>query len=171
MFPKLTEAGGMNRMPKTIAGMVAAALAVAAIANAADEPTRESYVAKVEAICKQNVRASQRILKGARARIKKRNLVPAGRQFVHVSIAMENAIKRIAAVPRPPADNTRLQKWIKFLGIVKTRLRRLGKALKAGERLKATHESINVERSSNATNNVGFAFEFHYCRLTRSRFR
>jgi hypothetical protein len=171
VFPKLTGARGMSRIPKTIAGIAVATLAIAAIARAAEEPTRESYVAQVETICKRNVSASQRILKGASERIKKRNLGPAGRQFIHVSIAMGNAIKRIAAVPRPAADDVRLRKWIKFLGIVKTRLRRLGGELKAGDRLKATHESINIERSSNAANNVGFVFGFHYCRLTRSRFR
>lgn len=161
----------MNRLPKTIAGIAATTLAVVTIAHAAEEPTREGYVAKVETICKRNTSVSQRILKGASERIKKRDLAPAGRQFIHVSIAMGNAIKRIAAVPPPPGDDVRLQKWVKFLGIVKTRLGRLGRELKAGERLKATHESINIERSSNAANNVGFVFGFHYCRLTRSRFR
>lgn len=161
----------MNGAWKTTAAIAAAALVVGTVAHAAEEPTRESYVPRVEPICKRNTIASQRILKGASTRIKKRQFAPAGRQFIHVSIAMENAIKRIAAVPRPPADDARLRKWIKFLGIVKTRLRRLGKQLKAGERLKATHESINIERSSNAANNVGFVFGFHYCRLTRSRFK
>jgi len=161
----------LNRIPKTIAGIAATALTVVAIAHAADEPTREDYVAKVETICKQNISVSQRILKGASARIKKRDLVPAGRQFIHVSIALGKSIKRIALVPRPPADEIRLRKWIVFLGKVKTRLRRLGRELKTGERLKATHEKINIERSSNATNNVGFVFQFHYCRLTRSSFR
>jgi hypothetical protein len=158
-------------MQKTIAGIAAATLAAGTIAHAAEEPTRESYVPQVESICKRNTEASKRILKGAGARIKKRQFAPAGRQFIRVSIAMEDAIKRIAAVPRPPADDVRLRKWIKFLGIVRTRLRRLGEELKASERLKATHESINIERSSNAANNVGFVFGFRYCRLTRSRFR
>jgi hypothetical protein len=161
----------MKGRTKTIAAVATATLAVAALASAAEEPTRESYVPQVEQICKRNTAASKRILKGASTRIKRRQLAPAGRQFIRVSVAMENAIKRIAAVPRPPADDPRLRKWIKFLGIVKTRLRRLGKELKAGERLKATHESINIERSSNAANNVGFVFGFRYCRLTRSRFR
>ena len=49
-------------------------------------------------------------------------------------------------------------------------LRKLGKALKANEEIKAAHEQIRVERASNAANNFSFVFEFHYCRLTPARF-
>jgi hypothetical protein len=161
----------MKGARRTIAGVVGATLAIAAVAHGAEEPTREGYVAQVEPICKRNTAVSQRILKGARTRVKNREFAPAGLQFIRVSVALQNAIKQIATVPRPPADDARLQKWIKFLGIVKTRLRSVGRELKLGERLKATHESIQVERSSNAANNVGFVFGFHYCRLTRSRFK
>ena len=48
---------------------------------------------------------------------------------------------------------------------------KLGQALKRSERLKATHATIQLERSANAANNVSFAFQFRYCRLSRSRFR
>jgi hypothetical protein len=161
----------MKGAPRTIAALVGAMLAIAAVAHAAEEPTREGYVAKVEPICKRNTVVSQRILKGARTRIKNHDFAPAGRQFIRVSVAFAKGIEQIVAVPRPPADDARLQKWVKFLRIVRTRLRNLGQELKAGERLEATHESIQIERSSNAANNVGFAFGFHYCRLTRSRFK
>jgi hypothetical protein len=161
----------MKGAPRTAAVIAIVALAVAAAARAAEEPTREGYVAQVEPICKRNTAVSRRILKGARARVKRRRLAPAGRQFIHVSVAFGKAIKQIAAVPRPPADDARLRRWLKFLGIVRTGLRKVGRTLKAGQRLKATHESIRVERSSNAANNVGFVFGFQYCHLTRSRFR
>jgi len=158
-------------MSRTIAALLAMALVAAAAAHADEEITREGYVARVEPICKRNTMASQRILKGAQARIKSHEFVPAGRQFIRVSVAFAHGIKQIAAVPRPVADDARLRKWIKFLGIVKRRLRNVGRFLKTDEQLKATHEKINVERSSNAANNVGFVFGFDYCRLTRSHFR
>ena len=97
-------------------------------------------------------------------------LAPAGRQFLRVSEAFGEAIKQIVAVPRPLADEERLQKWFKFLRILKMRLRVLGKTLIDGDRLKATHASIKAERTGNAANNVSFVFGFHYCRITRSRF-
>jgi uncharacterized membrane protein len=73
-------------------------------------------------------------------------------------------------VPRPAPDDARLLKWFKQLRVVGEKLRNLGVALKANEEIKAAHEQIRVERASNAANNVGFVFEFHYCRLTPSRF-
>ena len=71
---------------------------------------------------------------------------------------------------RPSTDDTRLRKWFKQLHIVQSKLRKLGQALKAGNRIRAAHEQIRVERASNASNNVSFVFEFHYCHLNRSRF-
>jgi hypothetical protein len=159
----------MTRVLGTVAAVVAT-FAVAALAHGAEAPTRADYVARVEPICKRNTEASQRILAGAKERIKKRELAPAGKQFVHASRAFGNGIRQIVRVPRPSADEAKLQKWFKFLRIVKQRLLLLGQALKSGERLKATHASIQLGRSANAANNVSFAFKFHYCRLSRSRF-
>jgi hypothetical protein len=94
----------------------------------------------------------------------------AGAQFIHASSAFGAAEKKIAAVPRPPADDARLLKWFEYLDIVQTDLRKLGKALKEGEKILAAHEKIRVERASNAANNVSFVFEFRYCHLSASSF-
>jgi hypothetical protein len=156
-----------------IAVLVAAAtLLVAADAYAEGEapPTRAEYVSQVEPICEANTIANKRILKDVRKKVKAGKLGIAGAQFIHASAAFGTTVGKIAEVPRPPADDERLLKWFKFLRIVQTNLRKLGVALKAEERIKASHESIRVERSSNAANNVGFVFEFHYCRITPSRF-
>lgn len=155
----------------TLAAILVATFAVVPLAHGEEPPTREGYVAQVEPICKVNTEASQRILAGAGERIKKRKLEPAGKQFIHVSRSFGQGIRQIVTVPRPAADEARLQKWFKFLRIVKTRLFDLGKALTADERLHATHEQIKLERSANAANNASFVFGFHYCRLERSSFR
>ncbi len=154
----------------TIAAVIATLAAAAALAHAAEPQTRAGYVAAVEPICQRDTEASKRILAGAGERIKKRKLEPAGKQFIRASRAFGDGVRQIVAVPRPPADEAKLQKWFKFLRIVRQRLLNLGQALKGGERLKATHEKIQLGRSANAANNVSFAFKFRYCRLTRSRF-
>jgi hypothetical protein len=151
----------------------AVTLLLAAGARAEESPSRAEYVEAVEPICKANTEANQRILKNVKT--KARSKVPskvreAGAQFIRASSAFSSAEKKIAAVPRPPADDARLLKWFKYLGIVKTNLRKLGKALKEGKKILAAHEQIRVERASNAANNVGFIFEFHYCRLSASNF-
>lgn len=151
----------------------AAALLLVASAGAAEVPSRAEYVTQVEPICEANTIANKRILKDVkeRARSKESSEVKqAGGQFIRASEAFGETARRIAAVPRPPADDARLRKWFKYLSIVKTNLRKLGKALKEGEKILAAHEQIRVERSANAANNVSFVFEFRYCRLTPSRF-
>lgn len=154
----------------TAASVIAATLVVAAVAHAAEGPTRDEYSAQVEPICEANTLANKRILKNVRVRARNGKLTAAGRQFIRASEAFGATVGEIAAVPRPPADDARLVKWFGFLKIVKTNLRHLGKALLEGDRIKATHESIRVERSSNAANNVSFVFGFRYCRITPSRF-
>ncbi len=160
---------GTHRIAVLIA---AATLLVAASARAEGEtpPNRAEYVSQVEPICEANTLANKRILKDVRKKVKAGKLDVAGGQFIHASAAFGATVGKLSEVPRPPADDERLLKWFKFLGVVKTNLRKLGVALKAGEKIRATHESIRVEHSSNAANNVGFVFDFHYCRITPSRF-
>jgi hypothetical protein len=155
---------------RTVAATVAAALFVAAAAPAAEPPTREGYVAQVEPICERNTLENKRILNGVRDKVRRGRLGAAGGQFIRASEEFGDTVREIAAVPRPAGDNARLMKWFGFLKIIKTHLRNLGKALQARDRIRATHESIRVERSSNAANNVSFVFEFRYCRITPSRF-
>lgn len=152
--------------------IAAATLLLAAGARAEGEapPSRAEYVSQVEPICEANTIANKRILKNVRQKAKAGKLGAAGAQFIHASAAFGTTVDKISEVPRPPADDERLLKWFTFLRVVQTNLHKLGAALKAGEKIKATHESIRVERSANAANNVGFAFEFHYCRITPSRF-
>lgn len=156
-----------------IALLVAAATLFGAAVAGAEEPaapSRAEYVSQVEPICQANTETDKRILKNVRQRVRQGKLKQAGKQFIHVAAAFGSAISEMMAVPRPPEDEARLLKWFKFLRIVQTDLRKVGQAFKAEERVRATHEGIRVERASNAANNVGFVFEFHYCRLTRSRF-
>jgi hypothetical protein len=156
-----------------IAFTIAATTLLAAAPVRAEEappPTRAEYVGQVEPICQANTEANKRILRNVRQKVRNGRLKEAGGQFIHASAAFDSTVDKIAAVPRPPADDERLLKWFKFLRIVQVDLRKVGKALKAEERIKATHEAIRVQRASNAANNVSFVFEFHYCHLTQSRF-
>lgn len=161
-------------------GVLTALLAVAAFtlltvasASADEEPTRDQYREGVEPICMANTEANKRILKNVQSRARSsepRKMRQAGAQFVHASAVFGKTVDKLAAVPRPPADDARLLRWFDQLRIVQSKLRKLGLALREGNRIRAAHEQIRVERASNASNNVSFAFEFHYCRLNRSRF-
>jgi hypothetical protein len=153
--------------------IAAMALLPAATASAEEAPTRAQYVEAVEPICQANTVANKRILKGVKTKARSKDLSKvreAGAQFIQASTVFGKAVGKLATVPRPPADDARLLKWFKHLDIVKTNLRKLGKALKADEKILAAHEQIRVERASNAANNVGFIFEFNYCYLKASNF-
>lgn len=153
--------------------VAAMSLLPAAIVQAEGEPTRDQYREQVEPICQANTEANKRILKNVRTKARShdpKKMREAGTQFIHASAVFGKTVQKLAAVPRPPADDARLLKWFEQLDIVRINLRNLGKALKANEEIKAAHEQIRVERASNAANNVSFVFGFHYCRLTASRF-
>ncbi|MDX6608901.1 MAG: hypothetical protein QOF85_826 [Solirubrobacterales bacterium] len=156
----------------TLAVTAAVMLLLAAPAWA-EEPTRDQYREQVEPICQANTEANKRILKDVKTKARSRSeakVREAGGQFIHAATVFGMTVQKIATVPRPTADDERLLKWFKYLTIVQTKLRKLGKALKANDKIKAAHEQIRVERASNAANNVSFVFEFRYCHLTASRF-
>lgn len=153
--------------------IVAAWLLAAGPARAEEGPTRAEYVERVEPICQANTEANERILKSAKQRARskqQRQVSRAGGQFIHASKAFDSAVDKLSEVPRPLADEPRLLKWFDHLHIVGANLRKLGEALKEGDKILAAHEQIRVERAANASNNVGFVFGFHYCRLSQSRF-
>jgi hypothetical protein len=149
----------------TIAAIALATLAVAAPAHA-EEPTRETYKAQVEPLCQANRTANTKIMAGANERVKKGKLEVAGKQFVRVSRSFGGLVKSLAAVPPPPADSHRIERWLELMRLLETRLRTVGRYFKQGEKIKATHESILAERSGLSANNISIVFHFHYCRLS-----
>ncbi len=155
----------MKRTLGTLAATAVAMLAIAPLAHG-EEQTRESYKAQVEPICQANREANERIMAGARDRINKNKLQPAGKQFIRVSASFGSLIKGIAVVPPPPADAHRIERWLDSMRLLEQRLRNVGKYYKAEEKIKATHESILAERSGLSANNTSIVFHFHYCRFS-----
>jgi hypothetical protein len=160
--------------PHRIAVSAAAATLLLAVgASAAGATTRAEFVGQVEPICEANTFANKRILKNVREKARSpepREVRQAGGQFIRASTAFSETVRKLAAVPRPPEDDARLLRWLKQLRTVGKYLRTLGVALRDDNKIRAAHEQVRVERASNAANNIGFAFEFRYCRLTPSRF-
>jgi hypothetical protein len=150
----------------TLAAIAVALLAIAPLARG-EEQTRESYKAQVEPICKANRKANEKIMAGARERVNKRKFEPAGKQFIRVSESFGSLIPKLAAVPPPPADEHRVDRWLEQMRLLKTRLRTVGKYYKEGEDIKAAHESILAERSGIAANNISIVFKVRYCRFGR----
>ena len=134
------------------------------------ELTRDAYVTRVEPICKRNTEANERIFAGAKEEVKSGKLKAASTHFSRASVALDKAIRQLRAVPPPPADEAKLERWIGYLDKESDYLDRIGRALAKGEKGKAQSLSARLNRNSNLANNTVLAFDFTYCKLDPSRF-
>ena len=153
----------------TFTTIALAALLSVALAGAA-EVTREEYVARAEPICKRNTEANRRIFKGVKEEVKAGRLKAASTHFTRAADALEKTISQLRALPRPPADATRLAQWLGYLQKESSYLDRIGKALAAEDKAKAQTLAVRLNRNSNLANNKVLAFGFDYCKLDPARF-
>jgi hypothetical protein len=136
----------------------------------AAEVTRESYKEAVEPICKRNVEANERILKGVKGKVKAGKLTAAASQFTEAANESHKAIGQLKAVAQPPADKAKLAKWIGYIEEEESIFRQIAKKLKAGDKNGATRMQVRLQHTANQANNQVLAFEFRYCRVEPSKF-
>lgn len=139
-------------------------LAFAASLAMAAEVSREEYKAAVEPICKKNVEADSRILKGVRQEVKQGELKKAAGKFAKAAAALEKAHRELSAVPQPTADEARLGKWLGYIKTEVKYLREASQALKAGDKHKLPRVQVQLERYVRLANNEVLPFDFHYCK-------
>lgn len=151
-------------------GTAAAALALCAPLAGAEETTRETYIARVEPICKTNTEANSRIFKGAKEEVKAGELKKGSTHFFRAATALGKTIRQIEAVPRPALDEAKLSRWISLLHSEQTYFRKIGAALAAGDKYKAQNLSVKLNRNSNLANNAILALDFKYCRIDPAKF-
>jgi hypothetical protein len=158
---------------KSLATLTAVALAFSLLAvpfaNAA-EVTREAYKEQVEPICKANVQANEKILKGVRSKVQAGKLKAAGTQFSQAANALHKAYVQLKAVPQPTADEAKLGKWLGYVQQQEVLFRKGGNQLKAGNENGAQQTVIRLTRNANQANNQVVPFEFKYCRFEPSKF-
>jgi predicted outer membrane protein len=148
----------------------ALALLVSAPLALAAEPTRETYVAAVEPICKANTRASEKILKGVKAEVKAGKLAPAAVQFTKAAKALKKTLSQLKAVPQPSADKPKLTKWLTYIRGEAELFERTATKLEAGDKAGAERMSILLTHQANLANDQVLVFEFHYCHAEPSKF-
>jgi hypothetical protein len=156
----------------TAAAAVAVLLAVASacLALAAEVPTRQEYVTQLEGICKPDVLATERAMKGVREDVRaERDGVAAGK-FGRGAAIFAGTIDSISVVPRPPADTARLQKWFVYLKRQDKYLHKITTSLRVGQTIKAQRSIARFIHNGNLANNVVLAFGFNYCSFRFSRF-
>ncbi len=136
----------------------------------AEEVTRDSYREAVEPICKTNTEANKRILKGVRRLVKEGKLKAAGSKFAKAGAALKRTHGELKAVPRPPADETKLTKWLGMIGTEVTLFGKAAKQLKADNKTGAQATVIRLTHNATQANTLVLGFEFHYCRFEPSKF-
>ncbi len=172
----MEAARGTYRRGLRIATAVAvAALAVVAMSSAAgaavaEAPTRDEYVAQLEAICKPDAEATQRAMKGARADIRVERLTAAAVKFAKASSIFGSTLRRIVPVPRPPADSARLDKWFGYLKNQQSYLGQITAKLRADQAIKAQRLISRFIHNGNLANNTVLAFGFDSCSFKFSRY-
>jgi hypothetical protein len=149
--------------------LVLAAL-FAATAAAAEAPTRDEYVARLEAICKPGAIATERAMKGAKADVRAERLAVAAKKFAKGTAIYSGTISRISAVPRPEADVARLKQWFTYLDRQVDYLRQITAKLRHGQLPPASRLLSRFIHSGNLANNVVLAFGFNYCSFKFARY-
>lgn len=150
--------------------LAAALLSVAASAVAAEAPTREEYVAQLEAVCRPDAEATQRAMKGARGDISAERLALAAGKFAKAASIFGSTVKRIAAPPRPPADAAKLSKWFGYLKAQESYLQQITVQLRADHAIQAQRLTARFIHNGNLANGVVLAFGFDSCSFKFSRY-
>lgn len=148
---------------------VAAALLFTS-ASFATTPTRSQYVEQVEPICKTGTLANRNVLKGVESMVRQGKLKLAAHRFLTAANALQQVIKRLTVVPRPPADVDRLSQWLGHAKAADSLLSRIGRSLKEGNRSKAQDMANELLTEAKRANAVVVGFDFDYCRLNPARF-
>lgn len=160
------------RRPRFAATMALALflIAGAAVASAAEAPTRAEYVPRLEAICKPDAEATQRAMKGARTDIQREQFATAGTKFAKAQKIFGSTIEKIAAVPRPSADAARLSQWFVYLKRQESYLGQITTNLRAGRGIAAQRLISRFIHNGNLANHAVLAFGFNYCSFKFSRY-
>ncbi len=159
-------------MHKTIGIMLllAATLFAAATAPAAEAPTRDEYVERLEQICRPDAEATQRAMKGARGDIRAERLAVAAKKFAKATAIFGGDLRHISTVPRPAADNAKLRKWFTYLNGQEDYLVQITAQLRQNHPTKALRLIQRFIHTGNLANNVVLAFGFNWCSFEFSRY-
>jgi hypothetical protein len=161
-----------QRLVRTVfAAFCAAALLAPLVTPAlAAEATRESYREAVEPICKGNTEANERILAGVKQEVRGGRLAPAAGRFTRAAKALKKTVGELRAVPPPPADASRLSRWLGQVSTEASLFEQIAAMLRKGQKAQAERIVTKLSTNANQANNMVLPFEFEYCRLDPARF-
>lgn len=155
-----------------LAGFAALLVLVSAGAvSAAEELTRDEYVARLEGICKPGSDATARAVRGVRADIRHERLAVAGRKFAKARRIFAGTVRSISVVPRPVSDRPTLKRWFSALDREELYLGQMVGTLRADDVAGFQRVSARFIREGNKANNAVVSFGFDYCSFKPTRFQ
>lgn len=160
----------MRRSIAITLSLFAVSALAAAAAPAAEAPTRDEYVDRLEKVCKPDALATQQAMKGARADVRAERYDVAAQKFAKALSIFGSTVKQISAVPRPAADTERLKKWFTYLKRQESYLRQIVTEYRQDHAIKAGRLTARFIHSGNLANNVVLAFGFEWCSFKFSRY-
>jgi hypothetical protein len=164
----------MRRPGSLVAAIVVAlllAVGVAAVAGAAEEISREEYVARLEQICKPGSDATERAVRGVRSDVRRERLAVAGRKFAKAKRIFAGTVRSISVVPRPAADRSTLKRWFSALGQEQLYLGQMVKTLRADDVAGFQRVSARFIHEGNKANNAVVSFGCEYGSFKPTRFQ
>jgi hypothetical protein len=102
--------------------------------------------------------------------VERGQLKAAARRLSRGSSALRAAVRRLAPLPRPPADRQRLARWLNHARNGAVLLHKIAFALRKGNRPKAQRFAATLLKEVKRANALVVAFGFRYCRLNPARF-
>ena len=152
-------------------GGAAGAARRAAVAVAAEPPSRTEYVEQLEAICKPDAEATQTAMRGARCDLQPERLAVAAAQVRQG----DRDLRRHGEADRRGAAAARRRSEARPSGSAtwnrqESYLRQITADLRAGKAIKAQRLTARFIHSGNLANNVVIAFGFNYCSFKFSRY-
>ncbi|MGN6274706.1 MAG: hypothetical protein ACTHNP_02100 [Solirubrobacterales bacterium] len=144
--------------------------AIFASLSFAAETTRTEYKEAVEPICKANATANKKILAGVRTEVKEGKFKLAATKFAKAAVALRETHAELGAVPKPSADERRLEKWLSYVKTEVELLQKTSKALKAGEANRARTFAAKLTHNADLANSQIAIFDFHSCVFKPSQY-
>jgi len=155
---------------RLIVSLAAVVALVGAVPSMAAEATPETYKEEVEPICKVNKEANDKILKGVRQKVKAGKLDAAAKQLRAAANALKKARAQLLQVPKPPADATRLTKWLGYMKTEAQLFETAARKLSDDEASSAQRMVIRLISTAKQANNQVLDYEFRYCHLQPSKY-
>ncbi|HVC08287.1 MAG TPA: hypothetical protein VND98_11990 [Solirubrobacterales bacterium] len=155
--------------PAVLEMSILAILPFASLALAA-ELTTAGYTAQVEPICHRNSTANEKILKNVKKDVKQGKLRPAATALAKAATALNKTYAELQVVPQPGAEEAKLAKWLGYVKKEASLLSATGKALRANQKSKASHDETQLNHYANLANSTVFSFHFKYCKFEPSKY-